>query len=290
MAKLFVDTSLKASAHMFGATRAEACELFGHILLELALPSAALDAYLKARDFFQVLEGYGSSRIATLCDLIAWTCTELGEVNNAFKSFASATGFKRAQDSTETTVAIRSIACLRAGAAEDALASLREFWRLRGATQEEIEDSQEPEDSGDIMLLARIFRLQGKLEDACNLCKRTIALRRPKYGATGGPRLADSLFFLSQLLDAEGKPDRAIAKLQEIVEMRPEAPEMRPHRARAYWFLANAKVKMGVLEDSSEVTDARKAARGARSGIERREWQDEDTDEGYMRLVPFLLW
>jgi tetratricopeptide (TPR) repeat protein len=273
-------------------TIAQGHQLLGHILLDLGLPSDVLHAYLDARKLHESIGNPDSTAVAGVCESIAYAYSELGDVDLAFQSLKSATSIYDAAGSIARprSDAIRAMTCLRAGNAGDALAALQEYWSLQNKTKACIEASQHPKDSGDVMLLARIFRLQGESKEASRLCERAIIMRRDAYGAAGGPKLADSIFFLNQLLDDQGNLYLAAVKLQEIVKMRPGMPEMRPHLARAYWFLANTRVQIGIEKDNPEVVEARRAAWGARSAIEEREWRNEDTDEGYMRLVPWMLW
>ena len=63
---------------------------------------------------------------------------------------------------------------------------------------------------------------------------------------------------------------------------------MRPHLARAFWLSARMEAKMDGHED--DVAELSKRAREVRDVIEGREWPDEDTDEGFMRLVSWMLW
>lgn len=53
---------------------------------------------------------------------------------------------------------------------------------------------------------------------------------------------------------------------------------MIPHPARALWF-------SGGLEEGDSGAELRGRAREERERIEDREWEDKDTDEGFMRLV-----
>lgn len=58
------------------------------------------------------------------------------------------------------------------------------------------------------MLLARILWLQGKKAEAQELASRTVAMRQGVFGedpSKGGPRVADSLFVVSRMLDDRGK-------------------------------------------------------------------------------------
>jgi hypothetical protein len=90
-----------------------------------------------------------------------------------------------------------------------------------------------------------------------------------------------------RIVDERGETERAIRNWKQLADACDTEPELRPQFARALWFYANAVAKRGA---DRVVAEARKKAWGVRSAIEEREWPDEETDESYMRLVPWMLW
>ncbi|KAK3366577.1 hypothetical protein B0H63DRAFT_529950 [Podospora didyma] len=131
-------------------------------------------------------------------------------------------------------------------------------------------------------------------------------MRRGVYGEKGGPRVADLLFTVARMLHEEGESTLAARHLREVVEISGDAPRMKTHLARALWFLAGieddiSKVSnepregSGMIQNSTEEKltgpeDMRERANAVRKSIEDREWADEDSDEGFMRLVTWMLW
>lgn len=93
------------------------------------------------------------------CNSIACSLTEAGDTDQAFIWLDKATAIHNAHDPSQLarTLAIRSMTCLRAGPAENALSALHECWKLQGMSQVDIEGSKYPKHTGDIMLLARIY-------------------------------------------------------------------------------------------------------------------------------------
>ena len=63
---------------------------------------------------------------------------------------------------------------------------------------------------------------------------------------------------------------------------------MRAHLARALWFSAKVEGKIGGNEE--KVSELVKEAREKRDMIEGKEWPDEDSDEGFVGLVSWMLW
>ncbi|KAK4043575.1 P-loop containing nucleoside triphosphate hydrolase protein [Parachaetomium inaequale] len=289
-AKSFVESGLGVGENLAAAVRAQARRLLGNIFMDLARPRAALAEYERALALREALDGPDSPAVANVCDSIACAYTELDDVDQAFEYLKRATRIHNALDRSNMsrTLAIRAMTCLRAGVPDDALAALRECWRLQGMTQEQIEASECPKHSGDILLLVRILLSQGKRDDAFALVERVPPMRAAAYGEDpGGPRLWDTFFFVARIHDENGEAERAVRTWKDLVDACDKTPELKPHLARALWFYANAAAKTGA---DRVAVEARKKGWGVRSAIEEREWPDEETDESYMRLVPWMLW
>ncbi|KXX82634.1 hypothetical protein MMYC01_201088 [Madurella mycetomatis] len=293
-----------------GPIAAQAHRILGHISLDLAQPRAALAAYQQALVLRSAIEpAPDTPPIADVCDSIACAYTEAGDAASASAYLDRATAIHNAHDPTQMsrTLAIRAMTCLRAGEAAAALAALRQCWALQNMTQDQIEASHYPKHSGDIMLLARIYRVQGKLAEARELASRTVRMRHEVYGERGGPRVADSLFTVARMLDEDsGELMLAARLLREVVEISNDVPGMRSHLARALWFLAGVEDRIhgrvssrddGRTSEGSDwgsssrtAEELRQRAKIVRSGIAERELPDDDTDEGFMRLVSWMLW
>ncbi|KAK4149078.1 P-loop containing nucleoside triphosphate hydrolase protein [Chaetomidium leptoderma] len=287
-AKLYVERGLAANQSLPIAVAAQARRLLGNIFLDLARPRAALAEYEQALALRESLDGPDSPAVADMCDYIAYAYTELDDVDQAFAYIERATGIHKDHDPSKMsrTLTVRAMTCLRAGFAGGALAALFECWRLQGMTYKDMRASNNPQHSGDIMLLGRIFLLQGNAKDAANAIERALAMRRIVYGEDKGPRLADSYFYLTQARGGKGIE----GLVDTLVKQCGQTPEMRAHEARSFWFWANRMVKQGARRDSPDVIGVRERAWRVRSAIGEREWPDEETDEGYMRLVPWMLW
>lgn len=225
-----------------------------------------------------------------MLDSLACANIEAGDTAAATALLDRATAIHEAHDPSRMsrTLAIRAMNCLRMGDAEAALDALNRCWKLQGMDQAQIEASRYPKHSGDIMLLAKIYWLQGRRDEAKELVSKSLVMRKGMYGPTGGPRVADSLFILAKMQDESGEPLLAAGALREVVEICGDALAMRPHLARACWFLAGVEQKL--QSPDGQVEDWRARAKEGRAQIEDREWEDEDSDEGFMRLVGWILW
>ncbi|WEW59212.1 hypothetical protein PRK78_004681 [Emydomyces testavorans] len=287
-ARLFFEFGLRLDINSSSPACAQAYRLLGHIALDVAQPRAALLAYQRALELRQKLEEPESPPIADVYDSIACSYTEIGNVSQAFSYLSKAAAIHHAHDPSRMarTNAIYAMTYLRAQKPDEALAALKECWRLQRLTQAQIADSKYPKHSGDILLLARIKYAQQQKKEAQQLAARTISIRKGLFGDKG-PRVADSLFTVARMLEADGEDVLAAKMLREIVDMSQGMPEMKGHMARALWFLAAVEERIG---DTIEAGKLRIKAREERDKIHGREPQDEDADDAFMNLVGWLLW
>ncbi|EFW99250.1 tpr repeat-containing protein [Grosmannia clavigera kw1407] len=300
LARAFFETGLSIDDDSNSPVVAQAYRYLGHISVDLAHPRAGLAAYKQALTVREAIELPDSPPIADVYDSIACAYTEAGDIHNAFDFVDRATAIHNAHDPSKMsrTLAIRSMACLRDGQADNALDAIQQCWKLQDMTQDQIATSQYPKHSGDIVLLARILWLQGerdkqdgkdKRSAARELASRAITMRRGTFGEIAGPRVADAIFILATMLRDDGEPVLAAQLLREIVSMAGTQPIMQSHRARALWFLGNL---MGTAlgQEEQAAAETHESAKKARGEIESREWPDVDSDEGFMRLVSWMVW
>ena len=262
--------------------------LLGHIALDLAQPRVALQAYQETLAARLKHSDLNSPVIADVYDSIACAYTEIGIVSEALAYLDKAKAIHLANDQNRMsrTSAIYAMTYLRAGQPDQALEALRQCWVLQGLSEEQIAVSRYPKHSGDIVLLARIYYAQGDTEAALQLASKTITIRKGILG-NKGPRVADSMFLVASILRNGGKESLATKLLREIIDMSQGMVEMQGHLARALWALGTIEEKTSGI---SEAEKLKQNAREMRRRIEGREAEDEDTDESFSKLVPYMLW
>jgi tetratricopeptide (TPR) repeat protein len=223
-------------------------------------------------------------------DSLACSYSELGDTTSAFDWLDKALKIHFAHDPSKRarTEAIYAMTYLRAEEPDKSLEKVRTYWGLLGLTQDDVVKSRYPKHSGDIVLMSRIKWKQGHSAEAQELASRSVLMRRGTYGEKGGPRVADSTFLVARMLCEKAQYVLAAKLLREIIDMCGNMEEMRPHLARALWFLAGVEERLG--EDEAAWKDLRRRAEEEREKIEDREWPDEDSDDSFMKLVGWLLW
>jgi tetratricopeptide (TPR) repeat protein len=261
-----------------------AVRLLGHIALDLSQPRAALEAYQETLTARLKHSDPNSPVIADVYDSIACAYTEVGDVSKAFAYLDKAKAIHFANDPNRMarTSAIYAMTYLRAGQPDQALESIKKCWELQGLTEGQIAVSRYPKHSGDIVLLARIYHVQGDSEAALELASKSITIRKGILGSKG-PRVADSMFIVASILREGGKQALATKFLRDIIDMSKGMVEMKGHLARALWTL-------GTIEENGEAENLKQKAREVRETIDGREAEDEDTDEAFSKLVGWMLW
>ena len=112
-------------------------------------------------------------------------------------------------------------------------------------------------------------------------------MRRGLFSDRDGPGVADSTFILFWFLSAGGKHVLAAKLLRDVVEMCRDLPEMTGHLALALWFLAQAEREIG---QDAKAEEMKAQAKRARERIPGREGSADDSDDGFMSLVTWMLW
>ncbi|KAI6520639.1 hypothetical protein MCOR16_008185 [Pyricularia oryzae] len=289
LAQAFIEFGIHIHNDDSSSTMAQAHRILGHILLDIAQPHAALKAYTKALSIRLRTEEPNSPPIADVYDSIACSYTEIGDMPNAFDFIERATAIHLAHDPQHMarTDAIRAMACLRDCRPSKALQALQKCWKLQSLSQQEIEQSRYPKHSGDVMLLARILWALEERSTGRELASRAVSIRRGIFGENGGPRVADSLFHLALMLSEDGEHVLSAKLLREITQMDVGMKEIKPHQARAFWFLAKEEGKIGTRQDLCE--DLKRQAKTAYQALKHGQAFD-DSDQAYMNLVSWMLW
>lgn len=214
--------------------RSNATSILGSIALDMARPAAALKAYDEALKIQQALVPQDDPSIASIMDSVANAYIELGEVVKPHGCLdqALAIHVSHAPSRSTRTQFISAMAHLRGNDAEKAARALAECWRLQDKKNDQIEQSRYPKHSGDIVLLARIQYLSGEKGKALELMSRTVSTRKDVFGRNG-PRVADSMVHVAEMMKESGKEAPAAKIYREIIEMSQGMPEMKGQLARA---------------------------------------------------------
>jgi tetratricopeptide (TPR) repeat protein len=298
LAHRFISYVMEAREDLPVSLVVEAHYLLGHICLDLSRPRAALIAYKKALDM--VDKSATTSDAVDFLNCIARCHVELGDIKEASGALDRASSIQMAPDADQRrhTHIVWANVYLHTNRPALALQALRKAWALQGTTLKEVD--ARPSHPGricELMLLAKIYRGLNRPEEAMALMYRVIGMLNKYYAdtgerwKTGAVRLGDAGFTLALLHYATGNMVDAQRPLMRIAVKCEGSDDTRPHVARALWFLANIRERHpdGCKHD---VPALRERAKEVRSSIKDCEWEfeDEDSDEAFMRLVSGALW
>ncbi|KAI9877967.1 MAG: hypothetical protein M1830_002335 [Pleopsidium flavum] len=136
---------------------------------------------------------------------------------------------------------------------------------------------------------------QGNKEAALKLASKSITMRKGILGSKG-PRVAHSMYLISSMRRDEWKEALAAKLLRGMNEMSRGMVDMEGYLGRALWTLGRALWTLGRVEEEignrDEAKELRRKARDVRGRSRggRAEDEDGDTDEGFSRLVGYMLW
>ena len=175
---------------------------------------------------------------------------------------------------------------LRMGLHDDAEKTLALCPSLKDFTDETFLATGNPRFSGDMVLLSRIRRAQGRQSEALRLASKALAFRRQILS----PRLktCDSLCDVADMLREQGQLAAAAELLREECTIAEALPEGRGQLARGLWRLATVLEQMGRTNEADRVrTRAWEARAEARPGERREQVQNRDFEAG---LCLWMLW
>lgn len=212
-ARTLVDATLRCLSDKRTLTYAGAIDLSGLVDLDLNNPKSALRSFetaLKIR--MEILESDDDALIAFSLNNLALAYTELGSEY-----------FQRAHSTHERAISIRlrkqkdrignsysNVACLllRMGRPDDAEKILKKCPSLQDFTDDTFIETGNPRFSGDMVLLSRIRREQGKIDDALRLASKALEFRKSILG--NRLKTCQSLYDVASLWHEKGDINSAM--------------------------------------------------------------------------------
>jgi tetratricopeptide (TPR) repeat protein len=180
IARRMVDQAISLFQDTTSLAYASAIDLGGLLDLDLAESAHALPPFQKA------LERLGPEDpfIAYSLNNIALAYTEMGELQLAFDTHQTAIDLrlKANSDRIGNSYSNMSSLLLRLGRADEAAEILARCPSLKDFTDETFLNTGNPRFSGDMVLLSRIRRAQGRHTEALRLASKALAFRRQLLG------------------------------------------------------------------------------------------------------------
>ncbi|SPQ20350.1 72ddf52e-7113-4ff0-b348-42e636f23ca1 [Thermothielavioides terrestris] len=189
---------------------ASAIDLGGLIDLDLARPGDALEPFKRALEIRKTCLGPEDPFIAYSLNNIALAYTEMNQLDLAYTAHQEAIRLRLQARSDRIGNSYSNMASLllRMGRADEAEDMLARCPALKDFTDETFLATGNPRFSGDMVLLSRIRRAQGRRGDALRLASKALAFRRFLLG--NRLKTCDSLFDVACLLLEEGHEGSAV--------------------------------------------------------------------------------
>ncbi|KAJ8131983.1 hypothetical protein O1611_g1641 [Lasiodiplodia mahajangana] len=229
---------------------ASAIDLRGLIDLDLTFAARALESFTQALEVRKATLGTEDPFIAYSLNNIALAYTEMGELDLAYAAHEEAISLrlKANSDRIGNSYSNMSSLLLRLNRPDDAEEMLARCPSLKGFTDETFINTGNPRFSGDMVLLSRIRRAQGRKSDALRLATKALAFRRKLLG--NRLKTCDSQYDVASMLFDEGHARSAIQLLQEIISISETFIEGEGQRARALHKLSEIHAHMGQQSES----------------------------------------
>lgn len=189
---------------------AGAIDLSGLIDLDLTQPDKALEPFQEALQIRKTILGSEDPFIAYSLNNIALAYTELGELELAFKTHEEAIRLRLEAKSDRIGNSYSNMASLllRMGRPDEAEEMLARCPSLKDFTDETFLNTGNPRFSGDMVLLSRIRRAQGRPGEAIRLASKALDFRRKLLG--NRLKTCDSQYDVASMLLQDGHVSSAM--------------------------------------------------------------------------------
>lgn len=290
----FTQTALDNFTHRKTLAYASAIELLGLIDLDLHRPGDALRSFEVGTAVRRALLPTDDPLIAFALNNLALAYTELCELEKAEECHQKAIEIRIVNNSDRigNSYFNYAVTLLRLGRANEAEKVLMKCPSLQGiCTDETFLDADNPRFVGDMVLLSRIRKAQGRAEESIRLASK--ALSWPKTHGDGSFKTCDSAYDGACLLrDVQGKEALALEALEKVNRTAETLEGGEGHAARAGWKIsrilrAQGKKALGG-RTSANCNGFQKKSRSGENLAATGD--DDDYDESWERLTPYMLW
>lgn len=252
----------------------------------MALPQQALISFEKGLSVRQSVLSPSDPLIAFALNNLALAYTEISDLTKAEELHKQAIKLRLENNSDRigNSYSNYAVTLLRMGKHDDAEKILMQCPSLEGCTDETFLAADNPRFVGDMVLLSRIRRAQGRKDEALRLASKALAWRQKVHGDRF--KTCDSMYDVACLLHEQGQTATALDLLIGIVG-RAETLDMgEGQAARAEWRASRILEVTGRMEESRRRLENAMRLRGrARPG------ENAVAEEGsFETLVPFMLW
>ncbi|KAI1362000.1 P-loop containing nucleoside triphosphate hydrolase protein [Xylaria arbuscula] len=266
---------------------ASAIDLCGLIDLDLGHADQALKQFERALEIRKNSLGSEDPFIAYSLNNIALAYTEMGELELAYTAHQQAISLRLKANSDRIGNSYSNMASLllRMSRPDEAEEMLARCPSLKGFTDETFINTGNPRFSGDMVLLSRIRRAQGRKSEALRLATKALAFRRKLLG--NRLKTCDSQYDVALMLLEEDHVNSATQLLEDIISISETFIEGEGQRARALYKLSVIYANMHLQKESD---DSKSKATTLLAQL-KPELEHEPFEEStFSKLCLWMLW
>jgi tetratricopeptide (TPR) repeat protein len=285
--RLFTQAALDSFTNKQTLAYASAIDLLGLIDLDLHRPRDALHSFEIGTSVRQAMLPANDPLIAFAFNNLALAYTELFELERAEGYHQKAIDIRISNNSDRigNSYSNYAVTLLRMDRADDAEEILMRCPSLQGCTDETFLNADNPRFVGDMVLLSRIRKAQGRTNEAVRLAGKALSWREKTHGDRF--KTCDSVYDVACLLCDEAKEGLALEALAKVSRTAETLEGGEGHAARAQWKISQ------ILRAQGREIQANEHMKSAIS-LRERFRPDEDLaavgDASWECLTPYMLW
>jgi tetratricopeptide (TPR) repeat protein len=286
-ARLFTRSALDTFTDKQTLAYASAIDLLGLVDLDLQRPQDALTSFQIGTSIRQAILSNNDPLIAFALNNLALAHTELAELETAENYHKQAIDIRISNNSDRigNSYSNYAVTLLRMGRPDEAEKTLMQCPSLQGCSDETFLSAENPRFVGDMVLLSRIRKAQGRTDDAMRLAGKALSWREKTHGDRY--KTCDSAYDVSCLLYDGGKDASALDALAKVSRIAETLEGGDGHAARAEWKTSQILKAQG---KESLANDHLDRAKTLRLGMRPNEGSTALVDESWERLTPYMLW
>lgn len=210
LARTFATTALDTFLDKESLAFASATDLLGLIDLDMNNPKSALDLFNAALAIREAKLGVTDPLIAFSLNNLAIAYTEVPDLEKAAELHKRAIDLRLQNNSDRIGNSYSNLAVLllRMGRPDKAEETLMKCPSLKDCTDETFLNTGNPRFVGDMVLLSRIRRAQGRVQDALRLASKALSWRQKVHGERF--KTCDSLYDVASLLHQQQRSASAM--------------------------------------------------------------------------------
>lgn len=233
--RLFTQAALNHFTDRTTLARASASDLLGLVDLDLHRPEDALRSFEIGLAVRQAVLPTNDPLVAFSLNNLALAYTELFELEKAEDCHKKAIEIRTSNNSDRigNSYSNYAVTLLRMGRANEAEQVLMRCPSLQGCTDNTFLAADNPRFVGDMVLLSRIRKAQGRAHEAMRLAGKALTWREKTHGNRF--KTCDSTYDLGCLLHDDGEEDLALEVLAKVSRIAETLEGGEGHAARAEW-------------------------------------------------------